>query len=56
MFEIRKAVSGDFYFILKAKNGRVLCTSEMYKSKQKCKKGVRSVVKNAAKNQIEDLT
>jgi uncharacterized protein YegP (UPF0339 family) len=54
MFEIRQAVNGEYYFSLKAKNGKVIATSEMYASKQKCKKGIRSVVKNAARNQIVD--
>jgi uncharacterized protein YegP (UPF0339 family) len=47
MFEIHKSENEKFYFILKAKNGEPICTSEMYESKQGCYKGIDSVKENA---------
>ena len=52
-FEIRlsKGIQGTgklrtfFYFILKANNNEILVTSEMYESKQSCKKGISAVRK-----------
>ena len=35
-FEILKAKNKQFYFVLKAKNGEIVATSETYKSKQAC--------------------
>ncbi len=39
--------NGEFYFNLKAGNGQVILTSEMYAAKQGCKNGIESVKKNA---------
>lgn len=47
-FEIKKAKDGQFYFNLKASNGKVILTSERYTDKSKAKKGIESVRKNAA--------
>ncbi len=54
-FEIREAVNGQPYFVLKAKNGAILGTSETYSSKANAEKGIASVMKNAAAA-TEDLT
>jgi len=35
----------QYYWVLIAKNGEVLCTSEMYNSKQSAMKGIRAVRK-----------
>lgn len=35
------------HFVLKADNGEVIATSQHYKSKDSCKKGIESVKKNA---------
>ena len=35
------------HFVLKADNGEVIATSQHYKSKESCKKGIESVRKNA---------
>jgi uncharacterized protein YegP (UPF0339 family) len=53
-FEIRRAVNRQFYFVLKARNGEIIATSETYKSKQSCKKGIRSVRINALFGKIID--
>ncbi len=47
-FEIKKSSDGQFYFNLKASNGKVILTSERYTDKSKSKKGIESVRKNAA--------
>ena len=45
---IKKAVNGQFYFVLKARNGRTVLTSETYKSKRGCLTGIKSIQKNGA--------
>ena len=47
MFQIRVSKDGQFYFVLKAANGEIIATSEMYESKQSCLKGIASVRANA---------
>ena len=45
MFELKK--SGDkFHFVLKAGNGQVILTSQMYASKASAMNGIESVKKN----------
>ena len=46
-FEIKKAKDGQFFFNLKATNGQIILTSEMYKAKSGAKNGIASVQKNA---------
>lgn len=45
-FEIKKAKNGQFHFNLKATNGQVILTSEMYTTKRSAKTGIASVMKN----------
>jgi hypothetical protein len=45
-FELKKAKNGQFFFNLKASNGEVILTSEMYKEKRSAKNGIASVQKN----------
>lgn len=47
-FELKKAKDGQFYFNLKASNGQVILTSEMYKAKSSALSGIESIQKNAA--------
>ena len=54
-FVIRKTNTG-FKFDLKAGNGEVIATSEVYTSEASCKKGIASVQKNAPIAAIEDQT
>lgn len=46
-FEIKNTREGSwakgFYYVLKGKNGEIMLTSEMMKSKQSCKKSIRSI-------------
>ena len=46
-FEIKKAKDGEFYFHLKASNGQIILSSEMYKQKSSAENGIASVKKNA---------
>ena len=54
-FVIKTTKSG-VKFDLKATNGQVIATSEVYKSLASCKNGIASVQKNAPKAAIEDQT
>ena len=54
-FVIRQTNSG-FKFDLKAGNGEVIATSEVYESEASCRKGVASVQKNAPIAAVEDQT
>jgi len=45
MFELKK--SGDkYHFVLKAANGQVILSSQMYATKSGAKNGIKSVMKN----------
>lgn len=46
-FELKRAKDGQFYFNLKAANGQVILTSEMYKGKSSAENGISSVKKNS---------
>ena len=54
-FVIRNVASG-IKFDLKATNGQVIASSEIYESKAACLKGVNSVMKNAPLAAVEDQT
>lgn len=54
-FIIRKTNKG-VKFDLKATNGQVIATSEVYASDAACKKGIESVAKNAPVAAVEDQT
>ena len=54
-FVIKKTNTG-FNFALKATNGQIIGTSEVYTTKSACENGVASVQKNSAKAEIEDQT
>ena len=51
-----KATKIGFVFNLKAGNGEVIATSEVYTTEATCMKGVESVRKNAAEAKLEDQT
>jgi uncharacterized protein YegP (UPF0339 family) len=55
-FVIRKSSDKQWYFILKARNGEIIATSETYKTKQACKKGIRSVKRTSFLTNVIDLT
>ena len=54
-FLVRKTNTG-IKFDLKAGNGEVIATSQVYKSEASCKKGVASVQKNAPVAAVENQT
>lgn len=54
-FVIKQTKSG-VKFDLKASNGQVVATSEVYSSLDACKKGIESVKKNAPIAAVEDQT
>ena len=51
-----RAVPSGIKFDLKATNGEVIATSEVYKTKNSCLNGVKSVAKNAPVANVEDQT
>lgn len=54
-FEIRDSKAGDVYFVLKAPNGEIILTSEMYETKQGCEKGIASVKANAPRATVHRM-
>jgi len=56
MFEKKTAKDGSAFFNLKANNGQVIGTSEMYKSITAMENGIASVKKNADGATVEDLS
>jgi len=44
-FEIKLSTNHQYFFVLKASNGEKIATSEIYKTKQACKKGIAAVKK-----------
>lgn len=46
-FEIKTAKNGKVFFSLKASNGQIILSSEMYDSKKAAENGVASVKRNA---------
>ena len=54
-FFIKKTNTG-FTFRLKAGNGETIAVSEVYESKKACDNGIRSVMKNAPVDNVEDQT
>ncbi len=52
---VMKKVPSGIKFDLKATNGEIILSSEVYKSKASCKAGIMSVIKNSVGG-IDDLT
>lgn len=55
-YERKDAKDGQHYFVLKATNGQVIGTSEMYKTSASCEKGIESVKTNGPDAPVEDST
>ena len=47
-FEIKLSTNGKPFFNLKAGNGQIILSSEIYESKSACENGIASIKKNAA--------
>lgn len=56
LFERKQSASGKFMFNLKATNGQVIGTSELYETAASRDNGVESVKKNAPDAKVQDLT
>ncbi|MEC8056643.1 MAG: YegP family protein, partial [Pseudomonadota bacterium] len=46
-YELSKAKDGQYRFVLKAGNGEVILTSELYKAKASAENGIASVQNNS---------
>jgi len=55
-FEKLESKNGKSYFNLKASNGQIIGTSEMYESTASCNNGIASVKKNAPDAEIVDMS
>jgi uncharacterized protein len=55
-FEKKTSSNGKFFFNLKATNGQVIGSSEMYESEASRDNGIASVQKNAPDASVEDKT
>ncbi|MCS7027880.1 MAG: YegP family protein [Bacteroidia bacterium] len=55
-YERKTSANGKFYFNLKATNGQVIGTSEMYESEESRENGIASVKRNAPDAEIVDQT
>jgi uncharacterized protein YegP (UPF0339 family) len=55
-FERKEAANGKHHFNLKAANGQIIGSSQMYKSKDGMENGIKSVQNNAAEGAVKDLT
>ncbi len=53
-FDRKNSTNGKFYFNLKASNGQIIGTSEMYESESGRDNGISSVQQNAPNAEIED--
>lgn len=54
VFLIDKSKDGKWFFNLKAGNGEVIATSEMYETKQACYSGIDSVIACSIRAQIAE--
>lgn len=55
-YEQQTSTSGKPYFVLKAANGEVIGSSQMYASTRSVKRGIASVQANAASAELSDAT
>ena len=55
-FERKTATSAQPYFVLKAANGQIIGTSEMYESEAARDNGIKSVQTNSPSTEVKDLT
>lgn len=55
-FDKKESKNGKYYFNLKASNGQIIGTSEMYESAASRDNGINSVTKNAPDAEVVDET
>ena len=53
-FDRKTSSNGKFYFNLKASNGQIIGTSQMYESELSRDKGIESVIANVQNAEIQD--
>ena len=53
-FEVKQAKDGQYHFNLKAGNGQIILSSELYKTKAACENGIASIQKNAGEESRYD--
>ena len=56
MIEIFKDKKGEFRFRVKARNGKIIATSEGYKTKRSCENGIDSLLNNTIDPMIKEVT
>ena len=55
-FELKTGTNGQYHFVLKASNGQVIASSQMYKTREGALKGIESVRKHASDAKVVDGT
>jgi hypothetical protein len=55
-FHRHTSKAGQPCFVLKARNGQIIGTSQMYASSSSCEKGIASVKANGESERVNDLT
>ena len=55
-FDRKTAANGKFHFNLKATNGQIIGSSQMYEAEGGVENGIESVMKNAPDAEIVDMT
>jgi len=55
-FELKTGANGKYHFSLKASNGQVIASSQMYKTKKGALNGIESVRSHAADATLKDTT
>lgn len=55
-FERKTATNGKFHFNLKAANGQIIGSSQMYASESGMENGIESVKKNAPEASVKEVT
>jgi len=55
-FERKSSKRGEPYFVLKATNGEIIGTSEMYRSAKNMENGIAAVITHAAAARLKDLS
>jgi uncharacterized protein len=54
MYEKKTSANGKYYFNLKAGNGQIIGTSQLYESEASCDNGIASVTANAPDAEVVD--
>lgn len=52
-FELKGTINGEFHFVLKARNGRTILTSETYQALAGVQNGIESVKQNCSDDNAE---